>query len=140
MQNAQNVKISDRYQISESFDVTHFELQVVQSNFSVDDTRQEEQVATEELGNTSNESNVQIRVDENRQDEQASEELGHTPNQPNVKTIPTQVLANKTLSFQERWFFENPWLHYCPMRRAVLCFYCCRAFRGKKTKITTTTD
>ena len=130
-----------RYQISESFDVTHFELQVVQSDFSVGDSRQEEQVATEELGNTPNEPDVQTRVDENRLDEQASaEELGHTPNQPNVKTIPTQVLADKTLSFQERWFRENPWLHYCPMRKAVLCFYCCRAFRGKKPKITTKAD
>lgn len=72
----------------------------MQSDFSVGESRQEEQVATEELGNTPNEPDVQTRVDENRLDEQASaEELGHTPNQPNVKTIPTQVLANKTLFF-----------------------------------------
>ena len=46
------------------------------------------------------------------------------PYQPHPQFIVTQTLANRTLSFQEKWFKDFPWLNYSPSVSGVLCFYC----------------
>lgn len=50
------------------------------------------------------------------------------PYQPPSQCIETQTLANKTLAFQEKWFWDFPWLHYSPSVKGVLCFYCSKGF------------
>jgi hypothetical protein len=60
------------------------------------------------------------------------------PNQPATNCeMPHQVLGitetssrkrEKILYFQVAWLKRFPWLHYCPTRQAVLCFYCMTAF------------
>ncbi|KAK0144413.1 hypothetical protein N1851_017197 [Merluccius polli] len=53
--------------------------------------------------------------------------------QPHPKFIETQVLSNRTLSFQERWYKDFPWLHYDAVQKGVLCFYCMRVYQDKPT-------
>jgi len=47
-----------------------------------------------------------------------------TPYQPHSQCIEKQILPNKSLAFQEKWYQDFPWLHYSPSVRGVLCFYC----------------
>ena len=54
------------------------------------------------------------------------------PHQPNPKFIEVQKLANRTLTFQENWFKDFPWLHYCPRLKGVLCIFIApKPFRSK---------
>ncbi len=46
------------------------------------------------------------------------------PYQPHPQCIEKQILPNKSLSFQEKWHQDFPWLHYSPAVKGVLCFYC----------------
>jgi Domain of unknown function (DUF4371)/hAT family C-terminal dimerisation region len=58
-------------------------------------------------------------------------DLPLTPNQPATNEIVTQILSNKTLKFQERWFAQYPWLHYDVELKGVLCICCARARKLK---------
>lgn len=55
------------------------------------------------------------------------------PYQPHPKCIPTQVLSNRVLHFQEKWYSEFPWLHYDALKQGVLCFYCKKVYQEKPT-------
>lgn len=55
------------------------------------------------------------------------------PYQPHPKLIDTQVLSNRVLSFQERWYKDFPWLHYDTVQKGVLCFYCKKIYQDKLT-------
>ncbi|XP_072565314.1 zinc finger MYM-type protein 1-like [Paramormyrops kingsleyae] len=50
------------------------------------------------------------------------------PYQPPSQCIETQTLSKKTLTFQQKWFHDFPWLHYSTSVRGVLCFYCSKGF------------
>lgn len=54
--------------------------------------------------------------------------------------MPTQTLSTKTLLFQEKWFREYSWLHYCPSLKGVLCFYCAKYFANSKSKLASKMD
>jgi len=60
-----------------------------------------------------------------------SMDLPLTPNHPPTNEIVTQILSNKTLKFQARWFEQYPWLHYDAALRGVLCICCARAWMQK---------
>jgi hypothetical protein len=45
---------------------------------------------------------------------------GTKPYQPHPQFIEPQTLANRVLTFQERWFGDFPWLHYNPPIKGVL--------------------
>ena len=49
------------------------------------------------------------------------------PNQPPASTIPKMNVNGKNLSFMGSWYQKFPWIHYCPERKAALCFYCAKA-------------
>jgi len=53
------------------------------------------------------------------------------PYQPHPKCIPTQVLSNRVLYFQERWYKEFPWLHCVALQKGVLCFHCRKVYQEK---------
>jgi len=55
------------------------------------------------------------------------------PYQPHPKCIPTQVLSNRVLYFQERWYKEFPWLHCVALQKGVLCFHCRKVSRKTLT-------
>lgn len=62
------------------------------------------------------------------------------PYQPKAGCIIQQQLASKTLSFQDRWYKNHTWLHYCPDVRGILCFYCMKAFRNQTSPLAKSVD
>lgn len=56
---------------------------------------------------------------------------GTKPYQPHPQFIEPQTLANRVLTFQERWFHDFPWLHYNPSIKGVLCFHCSQGFSSQ---------
>uniref|UniRef100_A0A9J8CL73 Zinc finger MYM-type protein 1-like n=1 Tax=Cyprinus carpio carpio TaxID=630221 RepID=A0A9J8CL73_CYPCA len=62
------------------------------------------------------------------------------PYQPKAGCFIQQQLASKTLSFQDRWYKNHTWLHYCPDVRGILCFYCMKAFRNQTSPLARSVD
>ncbi len=55
------------------------------------------------------------------------------PYQPPPQCIEKQILSNKSLTFQEKWYQEYPWLHYSPSVKGVLCFYCSKGVSNQSS-------
>lgn len=64
----------------------------------------------------------------------------HKSNQPDPRVIPPQRLLNKTLTFQEKWFRDFPWVHYVPNAGGVFCFYCKEAFKRQASPLAKNVD
>lgn len=63
-----------------------------------------------------------------------------TPNQP-VDNIPNpQVLPNKTIRFQTKWYQQFTWLHYIAEKDSVFCFTCLTATKRSLLSQSTKTE
>ena len=67
-------------------------------------------------------------------------DIGIKTNQPDPKHIEPQVLLNRVLRFQAKWYQLYPFLHYCPSLKAVLCFDCVRAYVIKASYLAKNAD
>ena len=56
------------------------------------------------------------------------------------QVIPPQLLLNKTLTFQEKWLRDFPWVHYVPNAGGGGCFYCKEAFKRQVSPLAKCTD
>lgn len=70
-----------------------------------------------------------------RAESESQDEMFDKPNHPDPRVMPDQQLPNKTLRFQEKWFRDYAWLHYSPIVKGVLCFYCMQAFRHQSSAL-----
>lgn len=55
------------------------------------------------------------------------------PYQPPPQCIEKQILSTKSLTFQEKWYQDFPWLHYSPSVKGVLCFYCSKGVSNQSS-------
>lgn len=67
-------------------------------------------------------------------------DIGTKPHQPDPKYIEPQILTNRVLRFQLKWFQLYPFLHYSPHLKAVLCFDCVRAYVVKNSTFAKNAD
>lgn len=67
-------------------------------------------------------------------------DIGTKPNQPDPKYVEPQVLMNRVLRFQAKWYQLYPFLHYCPSLKAVLCFDCVKAYVVKNSNLAKNAD
>ena len=78
---------------------------------------------------------------ENSEVKQFKSQITHGPHQPTDSSLfPVQRENGRTRTFQPSWYKTYPWLHYCPERRAVLCYYCTKANSLSLLSLSTKTD
>lgn len=78
---------------------------------------------------------------ENCQIEQLQSGITQGPYQPTDGSLfPVQRESTKTRTFQPSWYKAYPWLHYCPERRAMLCYFCTKANSLSLLSLSTKTD
>ena len=62
------------------------------------------------------------------------------PFQPNPRENEPQLLSNRVLKSQEKWFKDFLWLHYAPLLREVLCFHCMKTCNDKNAALNAKVD
>lgn len=67
-------------------------------------------------------------------------DLGNSHHQIHPRFIIDLKLRNRILHFQEEWFRDFSWLHYGRHLKGVLCFYCTKAFRDKRSPLVKNAD
>lgn len=73
----------------------------------------------------------------------AEQALPDKPNQPQGLKFPKRILGKSAIihcSFQVKWFYRWPWLHYSEANVSVVCFMCLWAKSEKKLQWSSNAD
>lgn len=120
------------------------ELKIVKTKVGTDSSENVMQV--QQVGQVRQETDLTEDSELQLSEDSAETQLGNTfsdavleaaspiPSHPfhptDLSAIPKQHLASRTLTFQNGWFTEFPWLHHEPaVCMGIICYYCYKAER-----------